>query len=134
MAEQRSSGDHFPSLGPLERRVLEVLWAATGPLTPADVLAAVPADAAYAYTTILTILVRLTKKGLAQRERAGRAYAYSARLSREEFLSQASRALVREFSDEFGPAAVMHFADAVANLPRKERQAMRDRLRELFDE
>lgn len=103
-------------------------------MTPANVLAALPVGDDHAYTTILTILVRLTEKDLTKRKRAGRAYEYSARLSRDEFLSQASSALVREFSDEFGPAAVTHFADAVSNLPRKERTAIRDRLRELFDE
>ena len=39
---------------------------------------------ALAYTTVLTILVRLHDKGLVERERVGRAYAYRPRRSREE--------------------------------------------------
>ncbi len=43
-------------------------------MTPAEVLAALDTD--LAYTTVMTIQTRLLKKGLVERERRGRAYAY----------------------------------------------------------
>lgn len=60
--------------GALETDVLTVLWASDAAMTPGEVLAALDSD--LAYTTIMTIQTRLLDKGLVERERRGRAYAY----------------------------------------------------------
>ncbi len=62
--------------GRLADEVWQVLVAAEHPLTPAQVRAALDGD--LAYTTVMTVLGRLVEKGIATRERAGRAYAYTA--------------------------------------------------------
>ena len=67
MTDRRSTGE-------LEESVLQYLWAINQPSTPADVHAAIAPD--LAYTTVMTVLSRLFKKGLLERERHGRAYAY----------------------------------------------------------
>ncbi|MFC0040724.1 BlaI/MecI/CopY family transcriptional regulator [Actinomadura rayongensis] len=61
--------------GDLEAEVLAVLSAADAPLTPRDVVERL--RRAPAYTTVMTVLVRLHEKGSVRRVRAGRAYAYS---------------------------------------------------------
>jgi predicted transcriptional regulator len=61
--------------GALERDILACIAAATGPMTPGEVLAAVGGN--LAYTTVMTTLSRLHEKGVLRREAAGRAYAYS---------------------------------------------------------
>ncbi|POM26111.1 Penicillinase repressor [Actinomadura rubteroloni] len=61
--------------GDLEAEVLAVLTAADAPLTPRDVVERL--RQAPAYTTVMTVLVRLHEKGAVRRVRAGRAYAYS---------------------------------------------------------
>jgi predicted transcriptional regulator len=58
----------------LEHQVLATLATADRALTPAEVLDLLDAD--LAYTTVMTVLSRLTDKGLLMRQRAGRAYAY----------------------------------------------------------
>ena len=58
--------------GALETDILGVLWAASGPLTPAEVNDRL--DSGLAYTTVLTVLARLWTKGLLERTRQGRAY------------------------------------------------------------
>src|SRR5687767_1909780 len=70
--------------GELEGLVMDVLWDAGGPLVANDVRDRLEPTRSLAYTTVLTILVRLHEKGLVERERSGRAYAYRPRLSREE--------------------------------------------------
>jgi predicted transcriptional regulator len=60
--------------GELENAVLAALWAAGRPLVPAEVRAAVGPD--LAYTTVMTILVRLRDKGIIERDKVGRAFAY----------------------------------------------------------
>ncbi|MEV0370941.1 BlaI/MecI/CopY family transcriptional regulator [Streptomyces sp. NPDC050636] len=61
--------------GELEASVLAALWAAEGPLSPAEVRCAL--DRRLARTTVTTILTRLHGKGAVSRSRAGRGYAYA---------------------------------------------------------
>jgi len=69
------------SLGPLERRVLETSWK----LNKANVRDVVDAlGDEFAYTTIMTTLDRLYKKGYLDREMQGRAFVYSPRVTQEE--------------------------------------------------
>jgi predicted transcriptional regulator len=69
------------SLGTLERKVLEEVWR-LGEVTVRDVLASF--GDAFAYTTLMTTLDRLYKKGYLDRRKVERAFAYKAHLSREE--------------------------------------------------
>ncbi|MGH1503776.1 MAG: BlaI/MecI/CopY family transcriptional regulator [Acidimicrobiales bacterium] len=72
--------------GELEADVLGVLWGSDQLLTPAEVSDALDAD--LAYTTVMTVLTRLWKKGLATREPAGRGFAYRATLTETELATQ----------------------------------------------
>jgi predicted transcriptional regulator len=71
--------------GPLEARVLDALWACGGPATVRDLQ---PRFASIAYTTLMTTLDRLHRKGVLERERTGRAYAYRQRWSRDELVAR----------------------------------------------
>jgi len=70
--------------GELENQVLDVVWSASGAVTPRQVHEELSTTRELAYTTVMTILVRLSKKGLLEREPAGRAFAYRPRVSREQ--------------------------------------------------
>lgn len=72
-------------LGPLETRLLEILWRQEQALTVRDVQLARPD---LAYTTIMTTLDRLYRKGLLLRHRDGRAFAYKPRCTRDQLLSE----------------------------------------------
>jgi predicted transcriptional regulator len=69
------------ALGRLEREVMDIVWR-SGAVNVREALAQLPKPAAY--TTVMTTLDRLFKKGLLERERAGRAFVYRAALSRQE--------------------------------------------------
>jgi len=60
--------------GSLEQEVIAALAAATAPLTPAQVRDELGGH--LAYTTVMTVLARLYDKGVVDRGRTGRAYAY----------------------------------------------------------
>lgn len=65
-------------LGPLEMRVLGLLDGAT-PLSVQQIQAELEkGGSALAYTTVMTVLVRLYDKGLLVREKEGRRFLYSA--------------------------------------------------------
>lgn len=69
------------ALGNLEREVMEVVWRA-GEGTVRDVQSALTRPAAY--TTVMTTLDRLFKKGFVTRTRSGRAFLYRAVRTREQ--------------------------------------------------
>ncbi|HTS35002.1 MAG TPA: BlaI/MecI/CopY family transcriptional regulator [Candidatus Solibacter sp.] len=68
-------------LGPLERKMLEEVWS-RGSVTVRELLA--DGKSPYAYTTLMTTLDRLYKKGLLQRVVEGKAFRYSSGCTREE--------------------------------------------------
>lgn len=72
-------------LGPLEARLLELLWTRPRAVTVRELQRAC---AGLAYTTIMTTLDRLYRKRLLLRHRDGRAFAYQPRCSRDELLSE----------------------------------------------
>lgn len=73
-------------LGPLERAVMEFVWDHEGDVTVRDVMRA-PGARGLAYTTVMTVLDRLWRKGFLARKRVGRANVYRPRRSREQHVS-----------------------------------------------
>ena len=65
---------------------MDVLWSTSSPLSVREVHESLTPSSDLAYTTILTVLDRLAKKGLATRTRAGKAWSYSPASSREALL------------------------------------------------
>jgi predicted transcriptional regulator len=83
-------------LGEREREVLEVLWT-QGSATVQQVADGL--KAALAYTTVMTTLDRLYKKGLLQRSKRDRAFVYKAVLSKNDLeLGRASEMVHQLFS------------------------------------
>ena len=78
MSHERVSLDLF--LGPLEIQVLECLWRLPGETSVRKILGSFPGAA---YTTLMTTLDRLFKKGLLDRSRRARAFLYAPRFTRE---------------------------------------------------
>ena len=70
------------ALGDLERDVMAQLWAAGEPLTVRQVHERL--QKGLAYTTVMTVLDRLAKKGVVLQERGDRAYRYAPAQTREE--------------------------------------------------
>ena len=105
--------DSAPRLGNLERSVMEQLWGSTaqrpGGASVRDVLEALPADRELAYTTVMTVLDRLDKKGLVTRERDGRAWRYVPAGTLESLTAETIRASLDDTGDR--RAALLHFLD-----------------------
>ena len=86
-------------LGEREREVMAVLWAQGG----ANVQqVATRLSTALAYTTVMTTLDRLFKKGLLRREKKDRAFIYSAKLSAEEVEKQRAAHFIQRFFSDSG--------------------------------
>ena len=98
------------ALGELERVVMDTLWTHGPQLTVRDVMDRMEGTKELAYTTIMTVLDRLAKKGLAQRTRDGRAWRYTAASSREELAATALRSTLENVQAD-RKLAMMHFLD-----------------------
>jgi predicted transcriptional regulator len=94
-------------LGDLERTVMQALWAADEPLSGREVAAAL-ARPDLAYTTVLTVLTRLERKGLVRRDSTAKAHTYRAVASREDHVTELMQQALGQAGDR--AAALQHFA------------------------
>jgi predicted transcriptional regulator len=94
--------------GPLEWRVLESLWQRGNSASVRDLQPRFPD---IAYTTLMTTLDRLFRKGVLDRVKRGRAFVYETRLSRPEFESARAATALRTAiaGDEATLAPLMSF-------------------------
>ena len=91
---RRGDSDAKFSLGQLEYSLMQILWARSE-CNVRDV--ARELDRPLAYTTVMTTLERLYKKGLLDRRMPERAFVYSARMSREAWEIQWAENVVANF-------------------------------------
>jgi predicted transcriptional regulator len=85
------------AFGHLEREVMEVVWQ-SGAVTVRDVQGRLAREVAY--TTVMTTLDRLFKKGFVERTRDGRAFVYSAAHSRQQVESAVATGLLTRFLED----------------------------------
>ncbi|WP_131103307.1 BlaI/MecI/CopY family transcriptional regulator [Ornithinimicrobium sufpigmenti] len=120
------------SLGDLERAVMDALWSHGPDLSVRDVMDRLTEAGSkeLAYTTVMTVLDRLAKKGLADRTRDGRAWRYTAAASREELAATAVRSAfdhvqadrrvaMLHFLDDATPAEIDDLRAALAEVERR---------------
>jgi predicted transcriptional regulator len=97
---------------PLELLCLRALWT-IGEAPVKDVQAVVAESRPLAYTTIMTVLERLLRKGRLTRRKAGRAFLYAPVASRDEMRQVAVRELIEGFFDG-KPESLLHYLQAHA--------------------
>lgn len=86
MGDKNGSAQPLEStFGPLEIKVLEALWARTGPACVRDIQPHFPG---VAYTTLMTTLDRLFRKGTLLRHKSGRAFYYRPKASQRDLISE----------------------------------------------
>jgi predicted transcriptional regulator len=108
----------LPRLYELEAEVMEEVWRHEWPTTVRAVMAALNgrADKERAYTTIMTIMARLARKGVLRRELHGKTYMYVPVVSRERYMELRARAEVGVLVEEYGELALASFAREIAKL------------------
>jgi predicted transcriptional regulator len=113
----------------LESEIMEVVWNHNARrVLVRDVHAILERRRAIAYTTVMTTMDRLWKKGVLERESQGKAYAYWARLSREAFHRQVAAQVIDSLLPEVTEPLLASFVDHTA----QSDPAHLDRLEELI--
>jgi len=106
-------------LGDLERAIMDRLWA-LDPGKPEDALSvrevhdSLAQERDIAYTTVMTVLDRLAKKGMVTREREGRAWRYLPVSTSEELPAHLRRDSLEHIEPSDRRAAMMHFLDGAS--------------------
>jgi predicted transcriptional regulator len=98
-------------LGELERAIMEVVWAADGPVTGRAVVDELTQQRPVAYTTVLTVMDRLAGKGLLTRQRRGRVHTYQAARSRAAYTADLMASVLGGSDDH--PAVLLHFVEQI---------------------
>lgn len=120
------SRDLLPPLHELESQVMEEVWR-HGSATVRDVLEALNnrSEKQRAYTTVMTILARLERKGVLERQKDGKGFVYTPRATRDQYLQGRAQAQVEALVQEFGEVALVHFAREVDKLDASHREKLR---------
>lgn len=77
-----------------------------------------------AYTTYMTIMARLHKKGLLTRRREGKTDFYTPVYDRSEYMARRARAEIEQLVTQYGDVALSNFAQQMASLDPARRRAL----------
>jgi predicted transcriptional regulator len=126
MLGRGDAGGEMRGFGDLEALIMERVWEGAEPVTVRDLFDELSSERTIAYTTVMSTMDNLHRKGWLDRVREGKAYRYTATASREEY----SARLMREALADGGDAEVVlsHF---VAQIGSGESDALRSVLRKL---
>lgn len=101
-------------LGPLEAAIMDAVWEAGEAVAVRTVVDRLNSGRAepLAYTTVMTVMGRLAKKGILRRRKEGRGFLY------EASAPDAAGLAVKEVLGTYGDAAVAHFLDEARADPK----------------
>ena len=114
-----------PPLHELESEVMEELWS-SGEAPVRAVMDALNRRTSKkrAYTTYMTIMARLYKKGMLTRRREGKTDFYAPSRGRDEYMALRARAEVEGLVAQYGDVALSNFAQQMAELDPARRRAL----------
>lgn len=119
------------SLGELEREIMELTWKRRES-SVRDVLLVLQKKRKVAYTTIMTIMSRLSDKGLLVRQLDGSgAYLYTPIHDKQEFLEIVSKKAVNGLIKDFGELAIAQLIDAVESSNLKNLKEWQKKLKNI---
>jgi predicted transcriptional regulator len=121
-----------PELHELEAEVMDNVWDRGDEVAVRDVMESLNkrTKKPRAYTTYMTILSRLHSKGLVMRRREGRTDFYRPAYTREEYADLRAQAGVDSLVEQYGDAALSHFARQMAQLDPDRRRKLQRLARE----
>jgi predicted transcriptional regulator len=115
-----------PRLGELESEAMEHLWrVGEAPVRRVLDLLNESSEKQRAYTTVMTIMGNLARKGLLTRRREGKTDVYIPVMSRREYFDARARAEAAALVGRYGEAALMAFVQQMDDLDPQRRKQLR---------
>jgi predicted transcriptional regulator len=100
------------TLGDLEAAIMDRMWARRRPASVREVLEDLRTGREIAYTTVMTVMDKLFKKGLLKRQPVGKAYVYETVLSKEAYTAQLMRETLAGSGNQ--AATLVHFLERLS--------------------
>jgi predicted transcriptional regulator len=97
------------ALGDLESAIMDRVWSYRRPASVRDVLEDLRRDREIAYTTVMTVMDKLFKKGLLKRHSQGKAYMYEPVITKEAYTAQQMRETLARSGNQ--AATLVHFLE-----------------------
>ena len=100
-------------MGHLEAAVMHRLWDWDRPASVREVVDDLQRERKIAYTTVMTVLDNLHRKGLVHRQKQGRAYVYTAVMSQEDHTASMLEDVLAQTADR--GAALLNFVEQLSS-------------------
>src|ERR1700757_268336 len=128
MLARDDAGGEVRGFGDLEAVIMHRVWEHDRPVTVRELFDELSAERAIAYTTVMSTMDNLHRKGWLDRVKEGKAYRYTATASREEYSARLMREALVDGGD--AEAVLSHF---VAQMDGEESEVLRTVVRQLAD-
>lgn len=99
--------------GPLEAKVMEVLWNRETSFTIKEVQQTLQKEKATKFNTVMTVMNRLVDKGILEKRIEGRSSLFKPVQTRNEFLNTQSQEMAYILTRQFGHTIVGHMIDTL---------------------
>ncbi|MBS3977948.1 MAG: BlaI/MecI/CopY family transcriptional regulator [Syntrophomonadaceae bacterium] len=100
-------------LGALESEIMEIIWSKSSEVCVRDVYEVLASRREIAYTTVMTIMGRLSDKNLLQKRKEGNTFYFKPAVSREEFTEKVVGSVLDALLDDFAAATMAHLTSRV---------------------
>src|SRR5690348_5389267 len=119
-------GGGVRGFGDLESVIMHMVWDHDGPVTVRELFDELRRERAIAYTTVMSTMDNLHRKGWLARDKDGKAYRYTAVASRDEYSARLMREAMAEAGDT--EAVLSHFVAAMDGEQSEVLRAVLDKL------
>lgn len=119
-------------LGCLEEEIMKIIWKIKE-ATVRDVLKNIKRDKKPAYTTIMTVMNRLEKKGILKRKLQDDSYVYKPTHNKENFLALSSKKIVDSLFKNFGEdLAIAQFMNHLEKVDTEKSKELKEKLKKII--
>ncbi len=119
-------------LGCLEEEIMKIIWKIKEG-TVRDVLKNIKREKKPAYTTIMTVMNRLEKKGILKRKLQDDSYVYKPTHNKESFLALSSKKIIDSLFKNFGEdLAIAQFMDHLEKVDTEKSKELKQKLKKII--
>ena len=116
-------------LSNLEQEIMNIIWQKE-PCSLKEIHVEFHKTHTIAYTTVATLVQRLSTKGLVVKKDTNSYQRYSSKMSKEAYTKNVAQAFFQKFVLSFGDTAIVSFAKSIEKLPPKKRKYLVELIKE----
>lgn len=105
--------------GKLEKPIMETLWI-RGESSVRDILEELNRSQGQTYSTLITVMNRLSNKGLLEKKKVGKTFFYTPAYTKTELLDIVSKKVIRGISELSLQTTILNFVDYISGKDSKQ--------------